>query len=381
MKYNRPLSILHIINTLGPGGAETMLYKLLSNLDRKSFDPGVVCLTGTDTVGEKIQRLQIPVLALNMRRNLPNPLDFLRFTRWCRLRQIDIVQTWMYHADLLGLLTSKLIGTSKLVWTIRGSCFPFNSYRPLTGFLLKLCSILSTVPDAVVANSDAGIRHHVSLGYPSKHMHLIPNGFDVESFQPDVSARHAVRRELGLEEDTLLIGLVARWNSIKDHSTFLEAASLIAREKKDVRFMLVGRGIEWATQGLAALIKVAGLQDKVILLGERYDMPRLNAAFDIACSSSITEGFPNTIGEAMACGVPCVVTDAGDSAAIVGDTGRIVPVGDAITFAQACKELIAMGHDGRRELGREGRKRIISKYGLASIVRKYEDLYTRLMTS
>jgi glycosyltransferase involved in cell wall biosynthesis len=209
-------------------------------------------------------------------------------------------------------------------------------------------------------------------------MHLIPNGFDVECFRPDAAAGLAVRRELGLTEDAFIIGLVARWDPLKDHSTFVDAASLLARRYDNIYFVLIGRGIEWDTLELAALVRTSGLQDRIIMLGERDDMPRLNAAFDIACSSSITEGFPNTIGEAMACGVPCVVTDVGDAAAIVGDTGLVVPSGDAVAFAQACKELIALGPDGRRDLGRKGRARVIEKYGLNTIVKMYEDLYKDL---
>jgi glycosyltransferase involved in cell wall biosynthesis len=212
-------------------------------------------------------------------------------------------------------------------------------------------------------------------------MHLIPNGFDAESFRPDYSARLAVRRELGLTEDALIIGLVARWDPLKDHATFVDAASFLAREYDNIYFVLIGRGIEWDTLGLAALVRAAGLQDRMILLGERDDMPRLNAAFDVACSSSLTEGFPNTIGEAMACGVPCVVTDVGDAAAIVGNTGLAVPAGDAVAFAKACKELIALGPKARREFGRKGRERIINKYALPTIVKQYEDLYTNLTFS
>jgi glycosyltransferase involved in cell wall biosynthesis len=286
----------------------------------------------------------------------------------------------MYHADLLGLLASKLGGRPKLVWTIRNSDIPFNTYRPLTGLLAKLCAFLSAIPDAVVANSNAGIRHHLGLGYTPRRMHLIPNGFDVENFRPDSAANLAVRKELGLTGDALVIGLVARWNPLKDHATFVEAASLVAREYDNVYFVLVGRGIGWNTPGLAALIRVAELQDRMFLLGERYDIPRLNAAFDIACSSSITEGFPTTIGEAMACGVPCVVTDVGDAATIVGHTGRVVPAGDSGAFARACKDLIGLGPEVRRDLGRKGRERIINRYALTSIVKQYEELYTGLVS-
>ena len=136
----------------------------------------------------------------------------------------------------------------------------------------------------------------------------------------------------------LIIGLVARWDSLKDHSMFIEAAAAVSREHEDIYFVLVGRGIEWETPELAALIRTAGLQDRMILLGERDDIPSLTAAFDIACSSSITEGFPTTIGEAMACGVPCVVTDVGDAAA----GGRAYT--DARLYGRADAGYDAQGH-------------------------------------
>jgi len=381
MRYDQPISILHLITTLDTGGAEMMLYRLLSKMERKSFESKVISLTEIGPVGKKIQALGIRVQALEMQRYFANPVAVLRLVRSLRQNPANVVQTWMYHADLLGVLVSRLVETPNLVWTIRCSSVPFNRYRPLTGLIVKLCSLLSAIPDAIIVNSSAGIRHHVKLGYTPGRMHLIPNGFDVERFRPDSGARFSIRTELGLPEDAIIIGLVARWDSLKGHSTFVQAASLIARESNSIYFLLIGKGVTWETAKLATLIRDTGFQDRMILLGQRDDMPRLTAAFDIACSSSITEGFPTTIGEAMACGVPCVVTDVGDSAAIVGETGRVVQRGDATAFAHACKELIALGPDGRRELGCRARTLIISQYGLSGIARRYENLYTNLAGS
>jgi glycosyltransferase involved in cell wall biosynthesis len=210
-------------------------------------------------------------------------------------------------------------------------------------------------------------------------MRCIPNGFDLEHFRPDPAVRASVRYELGLPEDALIIGLVARWDPLKDHGTFIKAAFRIARQHEKAYFLLIGEGMDWNNRQLTSLFGGVEFQDRVLLLGAREDIPRLTVAFDIACSSSISEGFPNTVGEAMASGVPCVVTDVGDSAAIVSDTGYVVPCNDAAALASACLKLIEMGQVRRQELGLRARKRIGQNYALADTVRVYEELYTTLV--
>lgn len=373
--------ILHIITTLSTGGAEMMLFKLISNMDKNAFESKVISLTDIGPVGEKIQALGVSVSGLGMRHGLPNPLSLAKLVIRAGRDRPHLIQTWLYHADLLGLLAARLIKSCKLVWNIRCSAIPFESYRPRTGWIVALCSRLSSRPDAIVVNSRAGIQQHLGLGYNSSHIHFIPNGFDLDRFCPDPQARLSVRRELGIQDDALILGLVGRLDRLKDHATFLQAAAAIIREhQQKVYFVLIGEGLEWETPALASEIKDFDLQDKVILLGPRDDVPRLTAAFDIACSTSISEGFPNTIGEAMSCGVPCVVTDVGDSAAIVGDSGRVVPAGDAMALARGCGDLLALGYQGRRELGIKARESINRDYSLPKIVRMYSALYDSLIT-
>jgi glycosyltransferase involved in cell wall biosynthesis len=285
----------------------------------------------------------------------------------------------MYHANLMGLLVRKFCGNPRLAWGIRCSNVFFRDYRPVTRWIVECCSHLSAFPEAIVVNSQAGIRHHVRIGYKLARMRCIPNGFDLEHFRPDPAVRASVRYEFGLPEDALIIGLVARWDPLKDHGTFIKAAFRIAGQHEKAYFLLIGKGMDWNNRQLVSLFGGVEFQDRMLLLGAREDIPRLTVAFDIACSSSISEGFPNTVGEAMASGVPCVVTDTGDSASIVSDTGYVVPCNDAAALASACLKLIEMDRVRRQELGLRARKRIEQHYALADTVREYEKLYTTLV--
>ena len=216
---------------------------------------------------------------------------------------------------------------------------------------------------------------HTALGYDPEKMVVIPNGFDLDLFKPDLEGGASIRQELGIPEDTMLIGLAGRFDPQKDHHNFIKAAALLPKEILNVQFLLCGDDITWGNRELAQWIDEAGLHRCFHLLGRRNDISRIMTALDIASSSSYGEGFPNVVGEAMACGTPCVVTDVGDSALIVGDTGIVVPPGDPDALALAWKELNEIGKDKRRELGCDARLRIRENFSLPSVVKQYEDLY------
>jgi len=371
------ITILHVITGLDTGGAEMMLYKLVARSDTAQFRHIVVSLTQIGPVGEKIAALGVPVHSLRMRRGMADPRALLRLLVVMRHVRPDVVQTWLYHADALALPAAALLRVP-VVWNIR-SAVDVNELGPVVAVLARLCAWLSRVPAAVVTNSDAAKVLHTRIGYRPRQWLVIPNGFDTERFVPDVTARRDVRRELGLPADALLIGLVARFDPLKDHQTLLRAASLLRRQLEGPHFVLAGRDIKMSNSELREWIKASGVGDHVHLLGERADIPRLTAALDIATCSSYGESFPNIIGEAMACAVPCAVTDVGDAAWIVGDTGRVVPPKDAPALASAWRELIELGTEGRRELGLRARARVEERYSLDSVVRQYETLYERLM--
>nr|MBA3806397.1 glycosyltransferase [Acidobacteriota bacterium] len=214
------------------------------------------------------------------------------------------------------------------------------------------------------------------IGYRTDKTLVIPNGFDTEMFAPSEEARRSVRSELGIAENTFLIGLIGRFHPMKGHSNFLRAAKRLREHYPDVQFVLSGKGVNWSNQYLCEMIQAMGLVERVHLLGERQDMPRITASLDIASSSSsYGEGFPNVIGEAMASAVPCVVTDVSDLPWVVGETGKVVPPRDAEALAAAWAELIELGAEGREALGAAARARVIQYFPLELVVAQYEDLY------
>jgi glycosyltransferase involved in cell wall biosynthesis len=368
----RPLKIVHLITDLDTGGAEMMLAKLVTAMERVRFSNSVISLTDHGTLGAWIAALGVPVFTLGMRRGAPDPIGIARLVRLLGQEKPDILQTWLYHADLMGTIASRLVRVPALCWNIRCSDMDMSHYSRLSRLVLQVLARLSRLPDVVIANSRAGQQLHEKLGYAPRRWEIIPNGFDLERFRPDDGARQAVREELAVPFDTLLVGLVARCDPMKDHRTFLEAAARIASQRADVHFVLAGKGVE----ALAGQIDALGLAKHVHLLGQRRDIPRLVAALDVfALSSAFGEGFPNVVGEAMACGIPCVVTDVGDAPDIVGDTGMIVPLRDPAAMADAWLRLLSMPAEDRQAMGRAARQRIEERYSLSVIARQYESLY------
>ncbi|HLV78790.1 MAG TPA: glycosyltransferase [Chthonomonadaceae bacterium] len=375
----QPITLWHIITGLDTGGAERMLAKLLSGLDRQRFALEVLSLTDIGPVGKGIQEQGIPVRALGMRRGVPDPAGLLRLAGWLRRGRPRIVQTWMYHADLIGGLAGMLAGQKRIAWNIRHSDLAANSKRS-TIWTARACARLSRlVPARIVCCSHASQRVHAALGYAAEKMVVIPNGFDLSAYHPDPAARRAVRQELGLPEDAPLIGLIARFDPQKDHETFAQAAGLLRQRRPKAHFLLCGDGIEESNARLAGWIEAAGAGDRCLLLGRRADIPRLAAALDILTSSSAYgEGFPNVVGEAMACGVPCVVTDVGDSAQIVGETGMVVPIRAPERLAAAWEEWIAAGTEERARRGQAARCRVEAHFSLPAIVGRYTQFYEEL---
>lgn len=397
MPDDRRISIVHLITTLDVGGAEMMLSKLLSGMDRETFSNHVISLTKIGSVGQEIASSRIPVYSLNMPNGTLTAKGLARLRRLLRSIRPKVLQSWLYHADLLGLIFGKFTGIKNICWNIRCSYRDLREYRPSTRWIIWLCALLSFLPGIAIANSVEGLRYHARLGYKPKRWKVIPNGFDLKSFKPDKDSRKRILSELGLVEDqneeekrgkgsgisqdeVLLIGLIARYAAIKDHPTFIKAACLLLEKGKTVHFILAGRNVTWKNEILAGLIPDKW-KGHFYLLGERNDVSTVTAALDIASLVSYGEGFPNIICEAMACCVPCVVTDVGDSARIVGDTGYVVPCRDPQAVAAAWSELINLGEKGRRRLGLAARERVKDHFELSKVIREYENLYISLVTA
>ncbi|MFC1825538.1 glycosyltransferase, partial [Thermodesulfobacteriota bacterium] len=315
------INIVHLITELNTGGAERMLHRLVSKMDPNKFRSKVVSMTDIGPIGEEIRAEGMAVFTLGMSLGKPTFRGIADLIKFLRGQTVDILQTWLYHADLLGLLAGKAARVENIVWNIRCSDMHLQNYRFLTSLTVRTAGILSRMPDAIVVNSSRGKEIHERRGYYSKKMELIPNGIDTKLFKPDEIARDWLLKELKLPDDVDLIGLVARFDPMKDHRNFVKAASILSKRLKNIHFVLVGDGIAEGNREFINLFNGGLFNGRVHMLGLRSDIPKITAAFDIATSSSYYgEGFSNTIGEAMACGVPCVVTDVGDSAQIVANT-------------------------------------------------------------
>lgn len=375
------MKVLHLITGLSTGGAEMMLYKLVSRMDRDKFEIQVVSLIDIGPIGKRIQDLGIPVKSLGMKRGIPDPRMLFKLTRWLKKNRPDIIQTWMYHSDFIGGVAAKLAGGIPLVWGIRHSNLDLEGNKRTTIWTAWLCARLSRwLPAHIVCCSEASRRVHTALGYDPDRMVVIPNGFDLTLFKPDLEGGSLIRQELGISEDTMLIGMVGRFDPQKDHLNFIKAAVLLQKEIRDVQFLLCGDDITWRNQKLSKWIDGAGLHRYFHLLGRRDDIPQIMTALDIASSSSsYGEGFPNVVGEAMACGTSCVVTDVGDSALMVGDTGKVVLPRDPSGLAAAWHDLIVQGKNARRQLGKNARRRVENNFSLPAIVGRYQQLYREMV--
>ena len=351
-----------------------MLARLVARLDRRRIESRVISLTTMGSIGHKIQEAGVPVFALGLRPGRAGPVALWRLAALLRRLRPDVVHTWLYHADLAGIMAGPLAHGPKIVWNIRCADLDPADHPWSLPLLLRTLAFLSRYPAAIVYNSAAGRHAHEKLGYTPRRWEIIPNGFDTERFRPSSDARIELRRELGLNPGALVVGLLARMHPMKDHATFLRAAAIAAQSRADVHFVAAGRGVA-GDAALEAMVADLKLGDRVRLLSERNDAPRFLAGLDVAVSSSYGEAFPNVVGEAMACGTPCVVTNVGDSAQIVGDAGLIVPPRDAAALAAGVMRLLTLGPVSRDSVRLAARERIKSRFSLSAVADKYEQLY------
>ncbi len=374
------IRVVHLITDLDVGGAETTLVRLLGCMDRSRFDSHVVSLVAGGALERRLKNRDVPVRSLSMRRGRPSPWAVLQLRALLRQIRPDILQTWMYHADVLGIVAARSAGVPNVLWNVRASNLDIRHYGWLTAMTRRAAARLSRQPTAIIVNSTAGRMAHEAIGYRPRIWVLIPNGIDGGEFRPDPAARTQVRRTLGLNDATRLIGLVARFHPMKDHHTFIRAAATLCRDRPDVHVVLVGAGIDPTNRTLRSWVDVEGLVGRVSLLGHRDDVARIDAALDVAVmASSDGEGFPTALAEAMACGVPCVTTDVGDARRVLGETGRVVPPRDSEAMARECGVLLDAPVSARRALGMAARARVLAEYELARITAAYQQMYASLV--
>lgn len=356
------------------------LLKLVERMDAGRFKSSVVTMSSDGPMSEGIRALGVGVHSLGSGRASPSLGGIVTLARWVRGARPEIIQGWMYHGNALTVPLKVLLPGAAVAWNVRCD-FRAASFSSAVRVSAKTCAIFSRhVPDVIVFNSLRACESHRRIGYRAREVRVIPNGFDLKRFRPSEEARAKLRECLRLTPETEIVGMIARFMPReKDHGTFLEGARRLLRSRARVRFLLCGPGMSADNGVLVSEIEARGLNGCVHLLGERRDISEVTAGLDVASLVSHLEGFPNVVGEAMACGVPIVATDVGDCRDIIGDAGIVVPPRDAEALAEAWRRLLEAGREGRERIGRRGRERVAALYDLDRVARQYEELYEDLV--
>ena len=363
----RSRKILFVTAGLRGGGAEAMLARLATARPSVADEITVVSLIPAEAHVARLVAGGVELLELRFDKAGGIVTGLFKLARLIAERRPQIVQGWMYHGDLAALVALALSGRRRdthLVWGIRCSAMDWRSYGPGLALVVKACALLSRWPDMVTANSAAGLKSHMALGYHPRRAQVVANGIDLDEFRPDTVARAAVRSEFAIPEDAIVLAHVARVDAMKDHGSFLAALAMLP----DVSALLVGAG----TENLAPT-------HNLFRLGRRCDVARLFAAADFVVSSSrFGEGFSNALAEGMACGLPAVATDVGDAKLIIGDTGLVVPPENPDALAAAIRQLAGESAGARAERGSRARARIAENFTLEQAIRCYLELYASL---
>jgi glycosyltransferase involved in cell wall biosynthesis len=361
-----------MITSLDTGGAERSLVNLVTAMNRDEFENEVITLLKPGPMAQTLAQAGIPVTSLEICWHRPNPAALLSLIRHLRAKKPAVLQTWLYHADFFGSVAALFAQPDHLVWNVRSSQMDDPSIRRSTRYLARLLATLSRRPDAIIVNSHDGQRYHERIGYRPKQWVNIANGVDLERFRPRRDERATLRTRLGVPADAAVIGLVARYHPMKDIDTFLRAASHFQQEHENAKFVLCGDGLGLDNSRLAKLVQNLDLDRNIVLLGPRSDIELVYPTLDVLTLCSIAgESFPNVLCEAMACDVPCVATDIGDSAEIIGDRRWIVAKHDHEALASAWRTLLGKPS----QQGRSPRSRVAARYSLQRMCARYEAFY------
>ena len=367
---------MHVITGLNDGGAEGALYRLCQHdpLHRHI----VVSLMDEGKYGPLLATIDIEVHCLRMPQGKVTMGGLGRLWRLLRQHRPDSVQTWLYHADLIGGVIARLAGVRNIAWGIRHSNLTPGTVKRSTIWIAKLSAAMSSwVPARIVCCSQQAVEAHKRIGYRADKFRLVPNGYDLTRLTPNSASGLCLRASLGLPADTPLLGTVARFDPQKDHANLLVTLGQLKRQRQAFHFLLVGTGMDANNAVLVNWLRQQDLTDRVTLLGRRNDIGAIMNALDIHVLSSLGEAFPNVLAEAMACGTPCVTTDVGDAAYIVGDTGWIVPPQNSDALARGIQSaLTALANTSAWQARQQAaRQRIEDNFTIERVVGMYDAVW------
>lgn len=379
MRNGSIIRVCHVIVGLSVGGAETMLRRLIESSPASIPETVVISLTSLGVIGDSLRARGVCVHTLGMSSLLHSPIALWRLIRLIRQYRPAIVQTWMYHADLLGGLAARMAGNRHVSWGIRTTDIRAGG-SSATVFVRWLCARLSRwVPQVIVCAAEASRQSHIAVGYDATKMVVVPNGYDFSWLKASFEERQLLREQCGINQDDVVVGSLGRFHAVKDQENFVHTAGLLAPQYPQLRFLMVGRGLDWNNAQLVDWIDKTGCKDRFVLLGERKDVPQCLVTMDIFCLHSRTEGFPNVLAEAMAMGLPCVTTDVGDAAMLLADTGVVVPKEDSAALAQGVERLLALDQDARHALGMRAKARVEAEFSMARARERFEEIYWQVL--
>lgn len=354
-----------------------MLKKLIESSLSQSpeVEHEVISLRSHGVIGPSLAAAGIKVTALGMQGPLTAPRSLLRLWRMLSKQSPDtIVQTWLYHADLIGGILARLAGLKKVFWNLRVSV-DRPIFKLLTLMILRANAKLSgLVPLRIINCGSVVMETHAREGYRRDRCIVIPNGFDLRKFDVPQGTRERVRNELGVDVSILLVATVARMHPQKDYATLARAIAMSERALPEMRFLWVGEGVD-TDLGISRMLNALGVDDRIIRLGLRKDIPELLSSADIFCMASRSEGFPNALGEAMGCGLPCISTDAGDATLLLKSEDWIAPISDPSALSQLLVRMGGLSGAERRSLGIHNRYRLRENFSIDETWRRYLSIY------
>ncbi|MCH9695875.1 MAG: glycosyltransferase [Gammaproteobacteria bacterium] len=373
------LRVTHVITSLSGGGAEGALVRLCLASRQPGCTHSVISLSGRGKHAATLESAGISVTCLGMRAGVPDPLRLWRLIRLIRAAKTDVVQTWMYHADLIGGIAARLAGVRAVCWNIRSTVSDASTMKRSTFWVARMCAFLSSyVPRKIVICSKNAVEPHANLGYSSERFVVVPNGYEFSVTPASNDARTIWRAENRLQNTLPLLGLVGRYSPPKDHLNLLRALRELKHRETEFHCVLVGNGCDPSNAELVAQIDGLELGNEVSLLGERSDIPAVMRALDLHVLSSRIEGFPNVVAESMAAGTPCVSTDAGDAGQILGSLGWLVPAQNSTLLAAAIEAALRERRERPadwQQRQEKCRNRILENFSLDRMVGAYTQLW------
>lgn len=360
------------------GGAERQLINLTKGLHEIGHCVSVATFY-SGALDSELKEANIPLYNLGKKHRWDIATFFNSLRKLIKSEKPDIIYGYLSSANILTVFLKPLFPSIRSVWGVRASNVELSHYDWLCSFLYFVERKLSRFSDLIITNSRAGLEYSTQKGFQKEKMIFIPNGIETTNFRPQPRLREVIRKKWNVNKNEILIGIVARFDPMKDHITFLKAAALVDSSCPDVRFVCVGSGDAGYTELLRHVSEELGLANKILWVGVQKDMPAVYSSLDILCLSSAGEGFPNVIGEAMACGVPCVATDVGDSAEIVGNAGIVVPPKHCKNLADGLQQMIVRIETEKSIISNQVQERIVEMFGIEKMVLRTEKALSEIL--